>query len=195
MGRTRAYDESKVLQDAAQAFRRNGYETVSVRDLEAATGLKAGSIYNSFGSKEALFNAVFEHYNSVVLGYRIKRYAPPDSGVRGLLALFRSLLHEPNGESFGCLITNSAIEFGGAKGSHPAVEEGLRILTDTFAQRLSEERRSGRLHRRTNHALTASKLLALYQGVLVLVRAGHDKAVLEKMLIAEFKELEEQHDT
>jgi len=190
MGRTRAYDEKDVLRDAMHTFRRKGFQSVSVRDLETATGLKSGSIYNSFGSKEALFNAAFAHYNSAVLGYRIERYAPPGSGVRGLLALFRSLLHEPNGESFGCLITNTAIELGGARSSHPGVEDGLRILNDAFTERLKEIRRAVYSRRKFNLVLTAAKLLALYQGVLVLVRAGHDKTVLEKMLVAEFKELE-----
>jgi len=54
------------------AFRRKGYQGVSVRDLEDATGLKMGSIYNSFGDKAGLFDAAFAHYNRVVLQRRIE---------------------------------------------------------------------------------------------------------------------------
>ena len=75
MGRTRSYDEDAVLRGAMHAFRRKGYQAVSIRDLEEATGLKAGSIYNSFGDKAGLFDAAFAHYNQAVLQKRIDRYA------------------------------------------------------------------------------------------------------------------------
>jgi hypothetical protein len=40
-------------------------------------------------------------------------HAPTPAGLAGLRALFASLLHEPDGGSLGCSITNSAVEFGG----------------------------------------------------------------------------------
>lgn len=177
-----------------QAFRRQGYRAVSVRDLETATGLKAGSIYHSFGDKAALFDAAFKHYLDAVLCYRINRYAPLKTDMKGLRSLFRSLLHEPNEESFGCLITNSAIEFGGEMGHHPSVQAGFQILTDAFVERLSAAKRAGRLRRDIAPKLAAAKLLALYQGILVLVRAGHDKAIIEEMLNKEFRDMEVRHD-
>jgi len=83
-----------------------------MRDLETATGLSAGSIYNSFGDKAGLFDAAFEHYNEAVLQARLDSFAEPKSGLRGLRELFLSLLREPDGGTLGCLITNSAVEFG-----------------------------------------------------------------------------------
>ena len=62
MVRSRSYDEHEVLAGAMQAFRRNGYAGVSIPDLEVATGLSAGSIYNSFGDKRGMFLAAFERY-------------------------------------------------------------------------------------------------------------------------------------
>ena len=49
MGRPRSFDENAALTGAMEVFRRKGYVAVSIRDLEEATGLKAGSIYNSYG--------------------------------------------------------------------------------------------------------------------------------------------------
>jgi len=172
------------------AFRRKSYQGVSVRDLEDATGLKMGSIYNSFGDKAGLFDAAFAHYNRVVLQRRIERHAPPESGLRGLCDLFLSLFHEPGGTSFGCLITNSAVEFGGGDNSHHCIGEGLRVLLNTFANRLAIARRDGVLRAGVDPAGASVKLLALYQGVLVLIRAGHDKAALKRMIIDEFNDLE-----
>jgi len=194
VGRNRSYDEDAVLSGAMHAFRRKGYQAVSIRDLEDATGLKAGSIYNSFGDKAGLFASAFAHYNDVVLRGRIDRYAPAEAGLDGLRALFRSLLHEPNGETFGCLITNTAVESGGETPPHRCVEEGLQILAETFAERLAAARRTGALCADIKPKIAAVKLLALYQGILVLVRAGHDKAVLERLIREEFDGLEKSHD-
>ncbi len=195
MARTREYDEDAVLTGAMQAFRRTGYLAASIKDLEQATGLKGGSIYNSYGDKAGLYVAAFAHYNRAVLCRRIVDHAPEAAGLGGLRNLFLSLLHEPNGESFGCLITNSAIEFGGAAVVPAGVGDGLRILSDTFADRLATAHRAGLLRGGVEPASAASKLLALYQGILVLVRAGQDKTTLETMINAEFDGLEgTQHD-
>ncbi len=175
------------------AFRRKGYQAVSIRDLEAATGLKVGSIYHSFGDKAGLFDAAFAHYNRVVLRGRIERFARLEAGMDGLRALFISVLHEPNDESLGCLITNSAVELGGEERPHRCTVEGLQVLTGTFAERLSLAQRRGTLRADVSPETTALRLLALYQGILVLIRAGHDKQALENLIQDEFNQLEAKY--
>ncbi|MBY5868668.1 TetR/AcrR family transcriptional regulator [Rhizobium leguminosarum] len=194
MSRPRSYDQSSVLNGAMHAFRRDGYQGVSIRDLEDATGLKVGSIYNSFGDKAGLFDAAFEHYNKTVLGGRIDRFAPAAVGIAGLRNLFTSLMHEPNGESYGCLITNSAVELDRDEHAYRHVRTGMDMLFKVFAERLLAAQQDGSLRAGTDPVLAATKLLALYQGLLVLVRAGRDKHTLERLVAAEFHQLENHHD-
>ena len=188
MGRRRVYDEHVLLSRVMDAFRRQGYRAVSVRDLEQATSVSAGSLYHAYGDKAGLFDAAFQHYNRAVLQARIDRYAPAEAGLDGLLELFRTLLYEPDGERFGCLITNTAIEWGGNT-PHDGVRQGLAILEDTFADRLARVAASDWTGQDIAHR--ATRLVALYQGVLVLVRAGHDLPSVEKMINAEFDELKQ----
>jgi TetR/AcrR family transcriptional regulator, transcriptional repressor for nem operon len=194
VGRNRSYDEDVVLYGAMHAFRRKGYQAVSIRDLEEATGLKAGSIYNSFGDKAGLFDAAFTHYNRVILGGRIGRHAPTEAGLDGLRALFLSLLHEPNEETFGCLITNVAVELGGEASPHHCVADGLAMLVRTFTDRLAAARDGDALRAGLGPEATAVKLLALYQGLLVLIRADHDRTALERLVNDEFNDLEARLD-
>jgi TetR/AcrR family transcriptional regulator, transcriptional repressor for nem operon len=194
MGRTRSYDEDAVLAGAMHAFRRKGFQAVSIRDLEATTGLKLGSIYNSFGDKAGLFAAAFAHYNRTVLQARIDRYAPAEAGLDGLRQLFLSLLREKNGESFGCLITNTAVELGQQDPRPPGIEHGLGVLREVFAERLKALRDAGDLRAKIDPALGALKLLTFYQGILVLVRAGHDHAALEQLVRNEFADMERKND-
>ncbi|TCU20587.1 TetR/AcrR family transcriptional regulator [Rhizobium sullae] len=179
MARPRTFDEDHLLTGAMHVFRRQGFAASSVRDLEAATGLTSGSLYNSYGDKRGVFEAASIHYNRTVLARRIEDHAPEGSGIAGLRRLFLSLLHEPDGGSAGCLITNSAVEFG-SKDAPGFVAEGLAVLRDTIADRLGDE-------------AEAVALLALYQGALVLIRAGYDKAVLEQMFTHHFETLEKHH--
>lgn len=190
MGRPRSFDEDAVLTGAMEAFRHKGYLAVSVKDLEEATGLKSGSIYHAYGDKDGFFRAAMAHYNRVVLGARINEYADEAAGLEGLRRLFISLMHEPNAGSFGCLITNTAVELGGERRIPEHVDTGLKTLHALFLQRLKSARRAGLLPRHVKPASAATQLLSLYQGILVLVRAGWDKAGLETMVNDEFDKLE-----
>lgn len=186
MGRPREFEEESVLTGAMEVFRRFGFGAVSIRDLEVATGLTAGSLYNAYGDKDGVFHAAMAHYNRAVLRDRIIEHAAEGAGLTGLRSLFLTLLHEPDQGSLGCLITNSVIEFGGDRTLPADVSDGLGILADTLIMRLKACRRAGELADGQRPEVAATRLLALYQGVLVLVRAGWDKLALEKMIRDEF---------
>lgn len=196
MARSRSYDEDAVLSAAMHAFRREGYSRISIPQLEAATGLSSGSIYNSFGDKRGVFLAAFEHYLHAVLERRIAEFATPESGLAGLRRLFLTLLREPDGETFGCLITNSAIEFrADQEVTVSAVLRGFGILERLFTDRLAAAASLGRLPKKPDLKAGAVRLLALYQGVLVLVRGGYDLKAIRRAINQEFDHLEgNSHD-
>lgn len=56
-----------VLDAAAELFVTHGYEGTSLRTIAAAAGIKAGSIYHHFDSKEALFLAVLRDGMTVMV--------------------------------------------------------------------------------------------------------------------------------
>jgi AcrR family transcriptional regulator len=191
MARPRSFDEDAVLRGAMHAFRRTGFAAASVKELEEATGLSAGSIYNCFGDKQGLFDAAFAHYLQAVLEKRIATHAEPSLGLTGVRKLFLTLLAEPRGERHGCLITNTAIEFGAdGRARQAAVQQGFEILRAALQDRLAQARASGVLAARIDPAVAAVKLVALYQGVLVMFRSGFDKRELARAIELEFDTLE-----
>jgi TetR/AcrR family transcriptional regulator, transcriptional repressor for nem operon len=194
--RSRSYDEAEVLAGAMHAFRRKGYFGVTIPELETATGLSAGSIYNSFKDKRGIFLAAFERYLQAVLDRRIAEFARPERQLSGLRQLFLSLLREPDGGTFGCLITNSAIEFGADRGiAEPTFLKGFAILERLFHERLAATKSSGRLRAGVTAKAEAAKLLALYQGTLVLIRGGYDQKMIRLAINSEFDNLEgSSHD-
>ena len=191
MVKSRSYNEDEVLSAAMHAFRREGYSRISIPQLETATGLSSGSIYNSFGDKRGIFLAAFEHYLRAVLERRIAQFAKPENGLAGVRQLFLTLLREPHGETFGCLITNSAIEFGDErKVADSVILKGFEILERLFADRLAAAVSSGQFPKGISPKVGAVRLLALYQGVLVLVRGGFDLKAIRRAINQEFDYLE-----
>lgn len=57
----------RVLDAAADQFVRHGYAGTTLRQIAADAGIKAGSIYHHFDSKEALFIAVLDDGIAVML--------------------------------------------------------------------------------------------------------------------------------
>lgn len=48
----------RVLEVTSDLFRRNGYQATSMRDIATAVGMKSGSLYYYYASKEALLAAI-----------------------------------------------------------------------------------------------------------------------------------------
>jgi AcrR family transcriptional regulator len=61
-GRPRNFDRTVALQQAMKLFWERGYEGASFDDLTAAMGISPSSFYNSFGSKERLYQEAIEAY-------------------------------------------------------------------------------------------------------------------------------------
>lgn len=192
MARPLAFDETQALRAAANVFRRLGYGGVSIKRLETETGLSSGSLYNSFGDKPEIFTRALRHYNDTVVDRRIRAHLDQGAPVDGLIALFESLLHEPGGTDFGCLLTNSAVEFAGADTFAAAeIRRGFDRFLDAFRDCLM--RRPGADPSQARQS--ALRLLAFYQGLLVLIRHGHDKAALRSIIRTEIEAIAgERHD-
>ena len=184
MARPRSFDEDTVLTAAMHAFRRHGYARASVPLLEEATGLRASSLYNAYGDKAGLFRRALDHYVTSFVGARLEALAGPRSGLEELEELFLGLLVPPYDDGQGCLVTNSATEFGSAPsiasdGVRAAVDAVRRHAEDVLRREVGPETAS----------TDAARLSLLYQGFLVLGRAGLLDDAHVAAVRAEFAEL------
>lgn len=154
-------------------FRRLGYHQTSIRDIEGATGVLAGSLYKAYGSKLGIFGAALDAYHELVVGRRVREYlqdAPdPRAGIHGF---FVSTFGDGSEADPGCLLTTSAIDGHTVPEIAAAVQKGLATIEQGLAMAVARARAVQQVHPDCCPASTAAQLLVLYQGVLVLVRAG-----------------------
>ena len=182
MGRKQSWDRAEVLAAAMALFRRRGYEGSSLRDIEQATGLHPGSLYRAFDSKDGLFLAVLQSYQEQVVQARVREHlldaADPLVGIR---TYFTSTFATGAQDDPGCLLTNTAVESFALPQAALQVQHGLGIIEAGFADALSRARTAGLLPGDADLAVLATTLLGLYQGLLVLVRAGAPASTLERL--------------
>ena len=66
---TRAAYREAILAAAEKIILRDGYQPAKMADIAESTGVSVGTLYNYFDSKEAVFNALYEHHRNRFLAY------------------------------------------------------------------------------------------------------------------------------
>jgi AcrR family transcriptional regulator len=95
--------KERILDCAIDLFSIQGYDAVSVRNIAAAVGIKASSLYKHFENKESILEHIFDLFRSVMLStheYESKVLQLPDrisaaEILKNSFILFRDLIYQP----------------------------------------------------------------------------------------------------
>ena len=181
MARPTEFDRAQVLESAMHVFWVQGFQATSMQDLESATGLKPGSLYNAFGSKHGLFNEVLAFYREQVVGERVSDMLSHGKPLAGIAHFFNSTYEDlaPD-QLLGCLLTNTATEeIADERDVQRSVADGIGQIQQGFEQRLREAKQAGLLAPSKHPAKLALHLTACYQGLCVMGRLNRDKRQLK----------------
>ncbi|WP_029058424.1 TetR/AcrR family transcriptional regulator [Stappia stellulata] len=178
---TRQFDEAAVMQRALDVFRHKGLASTSMIDLALATGVHRGSLYNAYGSKDAIFLTAFEQYaRDYLCGVRAA-LEQPDAHT----ALSAFVDHVLAGlacgsPARGCLSTRTAAE---SQETAPAVRERIRAwlqeLEDTIEASLRQPFLADRLVLPPRE--TARFLVTFTRGLAVMERVHQDDTQLREI--------------
>lgn len=174
MARPKEFDEERAVESAMNAFWDNGYEATSTQDLCEATGLGRSSVYNTFKSKHALFERALTRYRTIGLHARAELLDSAETGFDRVRAVLDGTVAEEraNGNR-GCLMVNTAAEFGGRD---EAVGAAVRADADGHLALLTEHIRTGQadgtIHRRRAAAELAQFVFTTVSGLRIMSRRG-----------------------
>ena len=174
MGRPRAFDIEKALDQALQVFWHKGYEGTSLSDLTEAMGINRPSLYAAFGNKEALFRKVLDRYTDGPASYFRKALKEPTARAvaERILREAVDLLTDPRTPG-GCLMVQGALSCG-ESADQIRQELALRRAAGEAAirQRFKRARLEGDLPADSNPAELARFLATIIHGMSVEAASG-----------------------
>ena len=179
----RTFDETEVVGRAMAAFYDRGYEATSVKELEAVTGLKPGSLYHAFGSKRGLFLRSLDHYVVSVVKERVATYLESGPPIDGIRAFFESAAVYAKRHGRGCLVGNTALELRGGDAEIAAkVAAGLNAIEKGFGRSLRRGQVEGSIDSHADLTAHAVTLLSQFMGMLLLAQSGTKASKLKAIV-------------
>jgi len=178
MGRMPTFDRATVVDAARDVFWQRGYAEAGIVELEAATGLTRSSLYNAFGSKRGLFDAVLGAYLDDIVRTRLRPLGGGDPGaLEAYVDEMRTAIaaDTPRARA-GCLLLNAACA--------PLASDDaeVRATVSGYAAEMRAAIRAAVADRRPDLSAGAADALAavcssLVVAGLTLARADRDAAV------------------
>ncbi|MCT2084534.1 TetR/AcrR family transcriptional regulator [Microbacterium enclense] len=178
MGRMPTFDRRAVVDAARDVFWQRGYAEAGITELEDATGLTRSSLYNAFGSKRGLYDAVLAAYLDDVVRTRFRPLGGGDPGaLEAYVEEMRAAIAADSPRArLGCLLFNA--------GSSPLATDDaeVRALVSGYAAEMRAAIRAAVADRRPDLTPDAVDSLStvcasLVVAALTLARADRDAAV------------------
>lgn len=185
MARTKAFDETEVLEKARDLFWKQGYAATSIGDLEKFLGISRSSIYQTYGGKRQLYDKTLAAYQEYNLEKLRRHLHDADDLKSALVALFTkaSLQKHPDCSSSarGCYVVNATTEMANA------CTEALNFVADNrekfvsiLVDALARSQVQGRLEGNAEVRELANYLFVCYNGLQVVVQTNIERRELAK---------------
>ncbi|MBD5779142.1 TetR/AcrR family transcriptional regulator [Pelagicoccus sp. NFK12] len=174
MARPIKHDRAQLLDTATALFWEKGYRGVSIKDLVKETGVLAGSLYSSYGSKDGVFVECIHRYSEMCAPMYLAA-EQVESPLGQIEKLFEEVLEDATSEGGwrGCFVVNSLLEVAPDK---PEIAETLKRYVEHaerwIAERLQQARERGELKAEIPIDEVAANLFGIALAVRVKSRAG-----------------------
>ncbi len=162
----------RLIETARDLFLLNGYNATGIAEIVERAGVRPGSLYYFFPTKEDLLLAVLEWYHANIYEGLLQpiweRIDDPIERIFGLLDGYRQMLLLTAFDQ-GCPIGNLALEIGN---THPRARELMVVNFRQWADRVSEclLASKGKLPRGIDVDGLASHVLVVMEGAVMLAR-------------------------
>ena len=173
-GRPKEFDAEAAVQQATDLFWRYGYKATSLSDLLRTMNISKSSFYAEFKSKEALFKKCFAFYVSEREAWWNETLAATPTTEDFLRKVFAVVVEDASSEHpKGCLIANSATEFGQHE---PAfchdVQEAYHDIQRFLETAIKRGIADGEIDASESPKVLARYLTVTINGLLTMIKGG-----------------------
>lgn len=185
MARPREFDREEALDVALELFWLRGYRGASLDDLVGAMGIGKSSLYDTFGSKHALFLAALGRYGDTVSARLIAGLEGPGAARQRIATAFAEVVERAatRGDRRGSFIGNCAVELAPHDGEAAArVREGLSRREAAFHRAVVQGQAAGEIPIQKDALAVARYLNASIEGLHVIAKANPDRTALRDIV-------------
>jgi TetR/AcrR family transcriptional repressor of nem operon len=191
MGRPKGFNRETALASAIAVFADNGFEGTSTETLLDAMGINRQSLYDTFGSKRALYLEALMRYNgesaALIVG-DIQGGATPAEGIQRAVVSFAQRAGEARKAS--CLGVSSILEFGLRDEAVAAAGTASHgILMASPSEAITQAQSYKELRADIKAGTAADYILTAFAGLKVSARAGMPPESLRQMAQLAFQAL------
>lgn len=174
MGRKKTHSRDEILVKAMEVFRETGFAGTTAEMLVERLGVSRYSLYSDFENLQALFEAALERYNDEIIDKRFGPLELPGAGLEDIVDLleFYGAAGEGPASGKGCLLCNTAVEFGPSDPTgRRATKRYFARLGGAFQNALSNAQAVGALPPNIDVQEEADLLTSVVLGLFVMIRA------------------------
>lgn len=184
LGRPRAFDVDKALDQALQVFWAKGYEGASLTDLTTAMGINRPSLYAAFGNKEELFRKALDRYAEGPAAHVCEALDEPTARgvVERLLGSIADSLSDPRNPR-GCLMVQGALSCSDT--AEPIRQELISrraVSQDQLRRRFERALAEGDLPAGTDTADLARYVTTISHGMSIHAAGGAGRDELRRVV-------------
>ena len=178
VGRPLEFNPEKALEAAMEVFWRKGYEAASMTNLLSAMDLSKSSLYQTFGSKQQLFERCLGRYANWLYKNQAKQLEESTSGygfIENFLNSIANTAQSPEGKK-GCLMVNSTIEFGQKDPIiAAAIADNLQLFSKLYMDAVKRAQKEGDISPDADPQVITNYLHVSISGLRTMVKAGADR--------------------
>ena len=170
------FDRQEALHQATDLFWAKGFHATSMRTIQQAMDMRPGSIYASFGSKEALFKQALQYYAANSQARLAACVEQADSPLAGLKRFITEVVMGcDQAPSSMCMLVKSITEL--TEDNAELLLEAKRLLNgmeQAFAEVLAQAQAQQQLSSDVDSTRLARYLQMQLMGLRAYVRANGD---------------------
>jgi TetR/AcrR family transcriptional repressor of nem operon len=183
MARPRTFDPQDILLKAREIFWSKGYQSTTLDDITAATGLTKPSLYAGFGDKASLFLKVLDDYHDRLVARSAGILSGAPTARAAVEAWLMSLLPICSGKKGrrGCLSVNTLTD-GGPK--EAAVERSIANynarLENLILARLEADR--AKFPPDFDPVAASRTIMAVYTGLMAMAKQTQSEQEVKQVI-------------
>ena len=188
MARSKAFNETEVLEKARDLFWKRGFAATSIGELEKHLGISRSSLYQTYGGKRELYDKTLAAYQHQNLTRLRKALLKTNDLHQSLIDLFThaAMQQHPdcNSKARGCYVVNATTEMANScADALNFVSTNREKFVEILAESLARAQVQGKLEKAAPTQDLADYLFVCYNGLQVVVQTSIDREALSKAVI------------